>query len=661
MAFRLQSFAAGAAKRGSERLKSLEEDTKKLITTEAARVAEQARELNKARVKSATEYNSAARKLKSRYQLTDGQVEAVLAGGLDGVQQLETTIQSMALEAAQQKKEFNREAAIAATLPKISPDVAARTQEEQAQAFAAVMNPYTSQGLDASAAQIGASVSAMTRGGRAPTQYIRDQLQAQAQALGGPTPTSFAGPAFGTATGFGFRPADVTIDTRIAMEKAAGEAKSATIAAETAQFNLDEVLPADVEQRKATTKQILADAGLDEAQTNRINKLLDGEMKAQEGELKLTGARVQEIASNIKKTDAVIAKMIQEGKVDEANVGLINARINKLNIDTETAAALKDLSVRELEAKISQMEAGTELTTARKTELDVRNAALPEQLAAELDETLARVGLVESQTTATIAEAGLTGTRADALRQDILLNEQFSATERQAALDLVEAKVIATGRYSDLEEFQVALLEDNRRLEEQLLALPPDDPMRDTIRSKILDNNERIASSAIALADVEGATELLNKGAAPTVYNHFVRQNLQQFDVDFEYASLDQVISKIGDDQAPAAFGAFANANKEFGNVYAFDANGGIIDAQGARFVMQKQETLNTAMGAYASRLANSGSDDDKALVLGSMTLEEVEAHTGKEGEVVLVTQENGDEIGYGVFTGGRFVVARGR
>lgn len=155
--------------------------------------------------------------------------------------------------------------------------------------------------------------------------------------------------------------------------------------------------------------------------------------------------------------------------------------------------------------------------------------------------------------------------------------------------------------------------------------------------------------------------ELLNKGAAPTVYNHFVRQNLQQFDVDFEYASLDQVISKIGDDQAPAAFGAFANANKEFGNVYAFDANGGIIDAQGARFVMQKQETLNTAMGAYASRLANSGSDDDKALVLGSMTLEEVEAHTGKEGEVVLVTQENGDEIGYGVFTGGRFVVARGR
>jgi hypothetical protein len=661
MAFRLQSFAAGAAKRGSERLKSLEDDTKKLIATEAARVAEQARELNKARVKSTTEYNSAARKLKSRYQLTDGQVEAVLAGGLDGVQQLETTLQSMALQAQLDGKEFNREAAIAATLPKISPDVAARTQAEQAQAFAAAMNPYTPQGLDASAAQIGASVSAMTRGGRAPTQYIRDQLQAQAQALGGPTPTSFTGPAFGTATGFGFRPADVTIDTRIAMERAAGEAASATIAAETAQFNLDEVLPADVAQRKATTKQILASAGLDTAQTVRINKLLDGEIKAQEGELKLTGARVQEIAANIKKSDAVIAKMVQEGKLDEANVGLINARINKLNVDTETAKALKDLSVKELEAKISQMEAGTKLTTARTSELNTRIEALPEELRANIAETVARTGLLTAQTTATGAETGLTNVRKQVLQQEILLNEQFSVAERQAALDLVEAQVIATGRYSDLEEFQVALLEDNRRLEEQLLAIPPGpetEAERENIRNKIRDNEARIASSAIALADVEGATELLNKGAAPTVYNHFVRQNLQQFDVDFEYASLDQVISKIGDDQAPAAFGAFANANKEFGNVYAFNDEGGIIDAQGARFVMQKQETLNTAMGTYASRLANSTKTAEKALALGTMTEDQLAAHTGKEGEVALVTDNDGNTIGYAVFTGGRFVSA---
>jgi acylphosphatase len=656
MGFRLMSFAAGAAKRGSERLKALEEDTKKLITTEAARVAEDARNINKARIKSVTEYNSAARKLKGRYQLNDGQVEAVLTGGLEGVQLFEQSLKSKALESSLAGKEFNRADAIASIVPQISPQVSARSQDEAAAAFAAAMNPYTNEGMDVAAGRIGASVGAMTRGGRAPTEYIRSQLAAQTQALGGATPKAFTGAEIGSS-GYGFRPADVTVDTMIAATKAQAEARSATIAADTAQFNLDEVLPQDVEQRKAQTKALLADAGLDVMQTKRINDLLEGEIKAQEGELKLTGARVQEIASNIKKTDAVIEKMVGEGLLDKANIQLIQARIGKINIDTETAAALKDLSVKELEAKISQMNASSTLTKARTTELDARNAALPEQLAAELDETLARIGLVESQTTATIAEAGLTGTRADALRQDILLNEQFSATERQAALDLVEAKVLATGRYSDLEEFQVALLEDNRRLSETLKTAG-EGPERESIRAKIRDNEARIASSAIALADVEGAEELLNKGAAPTVYNHFVRQNLQQFDVDFEYASLDQVISKIGDDQAPAAFGAFANANKEFGNVYAFNDKGGIIDAQGARFVMQKQETLNTAMGTYASRLANSTKTAEKALALGTMTEDQIAAHTGKEGEVALVTDNDGNTIGYAVFTGGRFVSA---
>lgn len=656
MGFRLMSFAAGAAKRGSERLKALEEDTKKLITTEAARVAEDARNINKARIKSVTDYNNAARTLKSRYDLNDGQVEAVLAGGLDGVNAFKESLESRKLQAGIEGKEFNRSDAIAAIVPQISPDVAARSQDAQAAAFAASMNPYTNQGIDVAAGRIGASVGAMTRGGKAPTDYIRSQLTAQTQALGGATPEAFTGPAFGT-TPFGFRPADVTVATQLAAQQAAANIAKTETEVKTAEFNLENILPADVEQRKAQTEQIYASAGLDAAQATRINELLAGELQAQVDASTLTGARVQEIASNIKKTDATIAKMAQEGLVDEANIGYINAKIENLAVDTETSKMLQDLSVKEMEAKISQMNASAGLTQSRTTELNERIKVLPDQLAAELDETLARVGLVESQTTATIAEAGLTGTRADALRQDILLNDQFSAVERQAALDLVEAKVIATGRYSDLEEFQVALLEDNRRLTETLKTAG-EGPERESIRAKIRDNEARIASSSIALADVEGVTELLNKGAAPTVYNHFVRQNLQQFDVDFEYASLDQVISRIGDDQAPAAFGAFANANKEFGSVYGFDSSGGVLDAQGARFVMQKQETLNTAMGSYAARLSNSRKPADNALALGPMTTAQIEAHTGKEGEVVLETDRDGNAIGYAVFTGGRFVSA---
>ena len=646
MGFRLMSFAAGAAKRGSERLKALEEDTKKLITTEAARVAEDARNINKARIKSVTDYNSAARKLKSRYNLNDGQVEAVLAGGLDGVEKLDSTMQSLAIKAQLEGKEFNRANALAGVLPTISPDVAARSQDEAAAAFAAAMNPYTNEGMDVAAGRIGASVSAMTRGAKAPMDYITSQLQARTQALGGPTPEKFTGAAFGT-TAYGFRPETVDAATMIAAEKAAGEARSATIAADVAQFNLDEVLPADVEQRKAQTKQILSSAGLDEAQTMRINELIEGEVAQQGAELQLTGARVEEIASNIKKADAVIAKMAKEGQLDDANIELIQARIGKLNIDTETAVALKDLSVKELQAKISQMNASTELTKSRTSELNTRIEALPEELRANVAETVARTGLLTAQTTATGAETGLTNVRKQVLQQEILLNEQFSVAERQAALDLVEAQVIATGRYSDLEEFQVALLEDNRRLEEQLLAIPSDDPLRDSIRSKILDNKERIASSAVALADVEGGAELLNKGAAPTVYNHFVRQNLQGFDVDFEYGSLDQVISNISASQRPQYFAAVAQATAEFESVYG-------TDRQGMKFALNKQISLNNMLRDYQQRLASSNKPAEKALSLGIMTEAEVNEHQGKEGEVVGMKQ--GDDIVYMIYTGGRFV-----
>ena len=279
--------------------------------------------------------------------------------------------------------------------------------------------------------------------------------------------------------------------------------------------------------------------------------------------------------------------------------------------------------------------------------MNTRIEALPEELRANVAETVARTGLLTAQTTATGAETGLTNVRKQALQQEILLNDQFSVAERQAALDLVEAKVIATGRYSDLEEFQVALLEDNRRLEDQLLALPPDDPMRDTIRSKILDNNERIASSAIALADVEGGAELLNKGAAPTVYNHFVRQNLQGFDVDFEYGSLDQVISNISASQRPQYFAAVAQATAEFESVYG-------TDKQGMKFALNKQISLNNMLRDYQQRLASSNKKAEKELSLGIMTEAEVDKHQGKEGEVVGV--KRGDDTVYMIYTGGRFV-----
>ena len=77
MAFRLQSFAAGAAKRGSERLKEMETDMKERVKTSATTIATQMQDTVKKRTESATGYKRAAKNLKSRYRLSDAQVQVL--------------------------------------------------------------------------------------------------------------------------------------------------------------------------------------------------------------------------------------------------------------------------------------------------------------------------------------------------------------------------------------------------------------------------------------------------------------------------------------------------------------------------------------------------------------------------------------------------------
>ena len=108
MGFRLQSALAGAAKSLSSRLKALEEETNELVKTEAGRVAQELKENRKARTAAKLDYGKAARKLQN-YGLSDGQIEAVLAGGVEGATQFEQSLQSKEMSAALEGKQFNQE------------------------------------------------------------------------------------------------------------------------------------------------------------------------------------------------------------------------------------------------------------------------------------------------------------------------------------------------------------------------------------------------------------------------------------------------------------------------------------------------------------------------------------------------------------------------
>ena len=94
MAFRLQSAIAGAAKKASENLSKLDEEYRDSIKNTAANLAKEAAAVRKERMAAVTNYNRRARKLKTNYDLSDGQIQTLLAGGLEEYDNFESAISS---------------------------------------------------------------------------------------------------------------------------------------------------------------------------------------------------------------------------------------------------------------------------------------------------------------------------------------------------------------------------------------------------------------------------------------------------------------------------------------------------------------------------------------------------------------------------------------
>ena len=618
--FRLKSVIAGAAKRGSERLKTLEEDTKKLITTEAARVGKEMEDVRKQRIKDVTSYNQAGRKLRG-YGLNNAQVEAVLAGGIDGFEELKSSLTNAELRATMKGVEFDRDEALANLLPEITAGVEGRSLEEQAQAFAAAQSPFESS-FDEGVARIGSAVAGFTRGDKAPTNYIRTQLDAQTRALGGARPAVFTGQTIGEGTGFQFRP-DLT-STEALQATLQAEATRAKVEAETATEVA--MLPLNMEQRKAEIMSEASNRNLTDAQAARINTLLPTEVA-------VSKAKLNQITADIEKTNAVIEQMGIENEQIKANTGLIQEKVVKLGIESDI---LGKYGEQEMRAQINQINSSVAVNRKQAQILGKKINFVEEKERAEIDRI----------TTATATEK-LTQEK---LKADVDLLEQFGAKEKQAGLDLILSKIAvneSASRPDDLEAFQVFLLDENKKLEDVLLQEGMSNEMANQLRSQIDANNDRIGYAQIALAeDGQGYQELLSKGQAPNVFNAMLKTNLQGFDVRQEFTSLDGIIANIEDGKEAAYFGGLIQTAQEFKSVYG-------IDRQGERFGDEKLFTINSMLADYYNRRAE---DEQKLGTFRSISeLEAMDENNIEEGSVAIVPNQNGFEE-YVIFTGGKFV-----
>jgi len=94
MAFRFQSAIAGAAKRGSERLATIDETFRENIKLTSAKIAKDVEEVRKERTKSILDYSDKGKNLKRRYGLNDAQVQTILSGGMGAYEDFVEAVKS---------------------------------------------------------------------------------------------------------------------------------------------------------------------------------------------------------------------------------------------------------------------------------------------------------------------------------------------------------------------------------------------------------------------------------------------------------------------------------------------------------------------------------------------------------------------------------------
>lgn len=595
MAFRFQSALAGAATTLSGKLKTLETETKDLIKTEAARVADQMEEQRKQRIKQTLDYNTQARFLKHNYSLNDSQVEAILSGGLENSKVFQQSMKDLATQSAIAGTKFDREEAVANLLPTMDGDFSQRSIEEQAEAFAFATTPQISADIKSSVQTIGAGISGMAKG-PAPTDYIQSQLEAQLGARAGQQPDAFTGRAIGVDTGYQFKPVDVDVQTIAELEAlragtARTEAQTGLITAQTA--TEEDMLPLKKEELEAHIAQRKADKLLTDRQADRLEQmtpLLVDKSKVE----------IDQIIANTNKIEQSIYNMSIEGEKTEEEIKQIRAATDNILSDTKIQDALAPLQEDELRAKIEQITATT---------------SYRERATAQLEQEIAKA---EKMTPIELEAAGI---------------ELNTAREN--------LRILREGTFSDVEELQVSLINENRNLNEQLINNPQmGDTERAKIESKISRNEDLIISAAIATSAGTDTSDYFSKVNPVNHYDKLVKQNLTALDVDYEFSSFDDAIAGIEADKRPAFFAASTNALYEFDSYFTGSR-------QADRFVYGKAISLNNAIRSYAM----SNTDN----YLGEMTTDQVNNLTDvKEGQVVSVI-EQGEEH-FMIYSSGQFV-----
>lgn len=485
MAFRLQSFVAGAAKKMSENISKLDDEYRESIKNTAANLAKEAAAVRKERMASVTNYNRKARRLKTSYDLTDGQIQTLLSGGLEEADRFEEAIKSgQAMSKDPALFDAKTFAQGMFTMPQDGVTDGILSIADQAQAYATQTTPST---IDIQTLASGIAAGTQTPLTGISTSDVTQRLQ---DVAGTSMPTD--SPAGG--------------DTGISISGLGGMSASDIIA-----------------------------------------------FKQQQAELSKTETQTKDIQAQTK--------------------------------------------VRGIQGNLLQ---------AQTTAAEITNKVLPEQLRVEIDKGYASTALTEAQTEKVEQDTTKSILEVTKLSAELDTYQKFGAKNEQAALDLLEAKIVNARSPATLEAYQATLVSQANEVRDQAVSLPPEDQTRDSLiaRANALDTRAAGVANMIVAQDATATTDW-SKGSPEKRFASLLKNNVQA-------ANISGALNSAGDwewnfsNKRPAYYTAYANTVDQYSQLYGTSGNTGLVSS------LQNKQQLNNVLNQWSQEGKFVGENDTR-------------------------------------------------
>ena len=333
MAFRLMSALAGAAKRGSANIQERDKEFRVSLRNTATDLAKEAKNVISERTNAARSYTNKGRQLMDEYGLNEGQVQALLSGGVERYDSFIKDVQSGALRhvRAGSKDEFNvrdyvQDTLFASTNVDNLGETAYMSLADQAKLYSNLSVPST---VDAASAAAGISAQTQSILGGVSQKDVQKRLGTFTGA------EQYSGPGF-ASSGYAYQAPAVNLDTELAMQAAAASVDKtrSDIAVNTQDIakskqqvkNMitDEKIAKDVNKRAADKAKLFEPAELSnlQATTDRINQAISNDqLKGDALELELgtlyatQGATIEKVELQ---NDLIRAQIIETGTYKDA-------------------------------------------------------------------------------------------------------------------------------------------------------------------------------------------------------------------------------------------------------------------------------------------------------------------------------------------------------